>query len=122
MAQTFASAPSVAHGLALKRYSSARGRRDLRTEDAEMWAAMPAAMRTATQAAMLAAWLLSPAAPSRACPWLISNTVLTVRMCRYLAMVHNISYNRMEVMNKKYKEDLSPAKVPLSTPPLARPS
>ena len=31
-AQTFAAAPSVAHGTALKRYSSARGRRDLRTE------------------------------------------------------------------------------------------
>ena len=31
-AQTLAAAPSVAHGTALKRYSSARGRRDLRTE------------------------------------------------------------------------------------------
>ena len=31
-AQTFAAAPSVSHGTALKRYSSARGRRDLRTE------------------------------------------------------------------------------------------
>ena len=32
MAHTLAAAPSVAHGIALKRYSSARGRRDLRTE------------------------------------------------------------------------------------------
>ena len=32
MAQTLAAAPSVAHGIALKRYSSACGRRDLRTE------------------------------------------------------------------------------------------
>ena len=31
-AHTLAAAPSVAHGIALKRYSSARGRRDLRTE------------------------------------------------------------------------------------------
>ena len=31
-AQTLAAAPSVAHGIALKRYSSACGRRDLRTE------------------------------------------------------------------------------------------
>ena len=31
-AQTLAAAPSVAHGIALKRYSSACGRHDLRTE------------------------------------------------------------------------------------------
>ena len=31
-AQALAAAPSVAHGIAIKRYSSARGRRDLRTE------------------------------------------------------------------------------------------
>ena len=31
-AQALAAAPSVAHGIALKRYSSACGRRDLRTE------------------------------------------------------------------------------------------
>ncbi len=32
MAHILAAAPSVAHGIALKRYGSARGRRDLRTE------------------------------------------------------------------------------------------
>ena len=32
MAHTLTAAPSVAHGIALKLYSSARGRRDLRTE------------------------------------------------------------------------------------------
>ena len=31
-AQTLAAAPSVAHGIAIKRYGSARGRRDIRTE------------------------------------------------------------------------------------------
>ncbi len=48
----------MAHGIVLKRYNPARGRQDLRME---LYSPRPAAM----QAAMLAAWLLGPAVPSR---------------------------------------------------------
>ena len=66
-AQTLAAAPSVAHGIALKRYSSACGWRDLRTEalvSSDESEDSDAGIMVSDEDTRRAAWLLSPAALS----------------------------------------------------------